>query len=187
MKVAILGWGSLIWDPRELPHYGPWEKGGPKLNIEFSRISSDGRLTLVIDPKGPEVPTRFAFSPRTNIFDAVEDLRIREGTVRKRIGYLIASTGTNSREKYADQSDVIAVLKKWCKKEKIDACVWTALPSNFNEEIGVDFSPNEAIAYLERIGKSARKRALKYIYNAPPEIKTPVRKKVTEKWPDTAS
>lgn len=61
------------------------------------------------------------------------------------------------------------------------------MPSNFNEEIGVDFSPNEAIAYLERLGKSVRKRALKYIYNAPPEIKTPVRKKVKAKWPNTAS
>jgi len=54
MKIAILGWGSLLWEPSaefekwiELP----WKNDGPKLKIEFSRISGSrkGALTLVID------------------------------------------------------------------------------------------------------------------------------------------
>lgn len=50
MKIAILGWGSLIWDKRNLRLAGEWQVGGPVLPIEFSRVSGYGRLTLVIDP-----------------------------------------------------------------------------------------------------------------------------------------
>ena len=50
MSTAILGWGSLIWDPRDLQqHIGPWLKLGPVLPIESSRVSSGRWLTLVID------------------------------------------------------------------------------------------------------------------------------------------
>ena len=53
MNIAILGWGSLVPDPRGLPIAGGWHQGGPILPIEFSRISKDGQragcLTLVID------------------------------------------------------------------------------------------------------------------------------------------
>jgi len=53
--IAILGWGSLIYELGELESYvaSDWKDGGPKLPIEFSRVSSsrDGALTLVIDEK----------------------------------------------------------------------------------------------------------------------------------------
>jgi len=45
-KIIVLGWGSLIWDPRELKiKNSEWQKDGPNLPIEFARISQDGRLT----------------------------------------------------------------------------------------------------------------------------------------------
>jgi len=54
MHIAILGWGSLLWDQRPEfdDHHGLWELDGPNLKIEFSRISQTrgGALTLVIDP-----------------------------------------------------------------------------------------------------------------------------------------
>ena len=40
MKIAILAWGSLIWQPKELAYnktFG-WQKDGPILPIEFARI-----------------------------------------------------------------------------------------------------------------------------------------------------
>jgi hypothetical protein len=49
MNIAILGWGSLVWDQRVLPTESEWNSEGPRLPIEFSRVSQDGRLTLVID------------------------------------------------------------------------------------------------------------------------------------------
>jgi hypothetical protein len=48
MKIAVLGWGSLIWQPRELRISLPiWKTDGPELPVEFARVSMDGRLTLV--------------------------------------------------------------------------------------------------------------------------------------------
>src|SRR6185312_7302266 len=89
MKIVILGWGSLIWDPRELPREGTWIQQGPLLPIEFSRISSDARLTLVIDTShGEKLPTRYVGSPRADISDAIADLRNREGTATKHIGFV---------------------------------------------------------------------------------------------------
>ena len=32
MKIAILGWGSLIKEPRGLPIEGEWQPDGPKRN-----------------------------------------------------------------------------------------------------------------------------------------------------------
>ena len=46
MKIAVLGWGSLIWDPKELDANNEWNNDGPFLPIEFARISNNGRLTL---------------------------------------------------------------------------------------------------------------------------------------------
>jgi hypothetical protein len=67
-RIAILGWGSLIWEPRELETIGGWQMGGPVLPIEFSRVSNDGRLTLVVDEKnGVDVPTRYILSSRTDM------------------------------------------------------------------------------------------------------------------------
>jgi len=50
MRIAVLGWGSLIWKPDKPAISAPWHANGPLLPIEFARISLDGRLTLVLCP-----------------------------------------------------------------------------------------------------------------------------------------
>ena len=92
MKIAILGWGSLIWDKRDLPIVGDWQKDGPKLWIEFSRISRKGEragcLTLVIDERSEEESiSLYAVSPRTDLAKAIADLQEREGTSQNDIGF----------------------------------------------------------------------------------------------------
>jgi hypothetical protein len=49
MRIAVLGWGSLIGDPGDMALADRFEPNGPQLPLEFSRISNNGRLTLVID------------------------------------------------------------------------------------------------------------------------------------------
>ncbi len=48
MTIVVLGWGSLYWAPRELRIRDGWQADGPHLPVEFVRVSSDGRLTLVL-------------------------------------------------------------------------------------------------------------------------------------------
>src|SRR5690242_8094991 len=95
LRIAILGWGSLIWDKR--PEFDekhePWEPDGPVLKLEFSRISGTrkGALTLVIDTDyGQECTVEYAISTRRNPADAIADLRCREGTVMNRMGFWYA-------------------------------------------------------------------------------------------------
>lgn len=181
MKIAILGWGSLVWDQRELPTKGDWKDGGPSLPIEFSRVSKDGRLTLVIDQEnGMPTETCFVLSARLDLMDTVADLRDREGTVSKRIGFLNTRDGTKSIDKYADQEDVFQIIQSWAEKKNIDAVVWTALLSQFKEQTGNEFSVEHAICHVKSLPKSARKIAIEYIVNAPSCIKTPFRDRSEE-------
>jgi len=177
MKIAILAWGSLVHDPRELPYEHPWLLDGPKLPIEFSRVSKDARLTLVIDPEhGAEVPTRFASSTRTTLPDAVADLRDREGTVIKRIGFT-DSTGTfASFHEHADHKFAHERILPWLSSSGYDAVVWTALPSNYSKQQSHVFTVPHAIAYLRSLPTAPRDNALDYIRNAPPEVETALRK-----------
>lgn len=181
MKIAIIAWGSLVWDPRTLKIKGDWNDNGPRLNIEFSRVSKDGRLTLVIDPdNGEEVKTYFAQSKRSDIGDAIADLRDREETVRKRIGFVDLISGTDSKGEFPDQVDVFEYIKGWCRSQNFDAAVWTALPSQFKDKTKMEFSIDNAITYLRRLPKSAKENALQYISNAPQQISTPVRRKLEQ-------
>lgn len=180
MKVAILAWGSLVWDRRNLPITGDWERGGPVLPIEFSRISRSGEragcLTLVIDEQhDANVPTRFAHSPRTNLDDAIADLRTREGTSSDRIGYV--NLVRNTERDYARQEHPHAcdTIKAWAQAQRLDAVVWTALPSNFGEVAQRPFSVEAAILYLKALTEPAKSHALEYLQKAPPEVVTPVR------------
>ena len=79
-RTAILGWGSLIWEPG--PEFQKRicqsENDGPVLPIELSRISTTrkGALTLVIDPdNGTLVRTKYVLSNRKSPEDAACDLR----------------------------------------------------------------------------------------------------------------
>jgi hypothetical protein len=181
MKIAILGWGSLVWDPRGLPIKGDWEKSGPILPLEFSRVSKDARLTLVIDlDNGEHVASRYIESSRTKLNDAIADLRDREGTVWQHIGFVNLTDRTTSQKMCPKQADVFECILKWCKKSTYEAVIWTALQSQFQSETGKGFSVENAIEYLQGLPKTARDNALYYIERAPAEVTTPLRRRVKD-------
>lgn len=173
LRIVFLGWGSLIWDPRELPVVGVWQPGGPTLPIEFSRVSSGNRLTLVIDPDdGVQVPTRFIPSPRMKLSDVITDLQDREGMPSpKRIGFVDRSTGTRSA-----RLDAIAkTIEEWAAARGIDAVVWTDLPPNFEETLGKEFSIETAAAHIRALTAEELEAAMRYVNAAPDEVETPLR------------
>ena len=181
MDIAIIAWGSLIWDPRLLPYREGWQLGGPVLPLEFSRVSRDGRLTLVIDGvHGVEVSTRFAISTRRVLHDAIADLRDREGTIWKRIGFVDCKAGADSSDTFEQPEQTFQRVRGWAEQQGFDAAIWTDLPSSFKNETGEDFSVEKATAYLKRLPKSARKVAIEYIQKAPCEVETPLRVHLVE-------
>jgi hypothetical protein len=172
-RIAILGWGSLIWEPRpDFEKYiEDWSDDGPILPIEFSRVSStrDGALTLVIDPdNGAPVRVKFALSKRKNPEDAACDLRTREGTIIRHIG-LFDREISSCRSHWSFVEDKIRL---WAEDNNLRAVVWTDLPSNYTEKTGKIFEPNEAVRYLKGLNKEGQKAAKEYIQNAPLNVNT---------------
>jgi hypothetical protein len=183
-SIAILGWGSLLWDwkPEFSEQHGVWALDGPQLKIEFSRVSSTrrGALTLVIDPtNGAVCRVAYAMSRRRDVDDAICDLRCREGTTLANIGFYFAD---GSRQRSKDQS-TLSTVKAWATNRKFDAVIWTDLASNFQQGGRPHFSVENAIAHLKAIDVAARPGAAEYVNSAPDFVVTPVRSALTcEAW-----
>lgn len=174
-KIAILGWGSLIWDirPEFDKHHEEWLPDGPVLKLEFSRISESrkGALTLVIDGvSGSECKSSYTLSVRRNPNDAIADLRCREGTVMRRMGYYFRD---GSRKCQPDIPDTIA---PWAAEKGFDVVFWTGLPSNFEEETGKDFSVSNAMSHLQSLTPEGKSMAATYVWRAPDFVQTDLRR-----------
>lgn len=183
MNIAILGWGSLIWDKRtEFDRWrDEWSFDGPELSLEFSRISTKtrhGALTLTVDDINGETCTvAYTISKRLDPDQAISDLRVREGTILKRIGYYFAD---GSRD---GEPDVPESIKSWIAEERLDVVIWTRLQSNFHDETGKAFSVPNAISYLQSLTPKGQAKAAEYVCRAPDFIDTPLRRSLeAEPW-----
>lgn len=174
MKVAILGWGSLIWNPGSLLMKGDWNKTGPYLPIEFARISRDGRLTLVLYPDADDVQTMWAYSSCAELDQAIENLRQREGTSTGWIGFI--SSGKSRSQIIAPK--IINRMKGWAEEKGLDAVIWTYLPSNFKEKTGKDFNKDNVLKYLRSLKGDKLNKAKEYIENSPGQIDTKIRLRI---------
>lgn len=174
MRIVILGWGSLIWDPGKLAMRGTWHDDGPLLPVEFARISRDGRLTLVLYPGVPTVPVFWAESTALTIDEARENLRIREGqTQLENIG--VAPTRAASGRPTDEHSQTI---ERWRRRQGFDGVVWTALPANFEDHTERPLTAEDAIRYLLDLPTAQRRAAEEYIRRAPASIQTPLRQAI---------
>lgn len=190
MKIAILGWGSLLWEGGEEFDcwHNSWMPDGPSIKLEFSRVSASraGALTLVIDPKnGADVSVAYCLSKRRNPDDAVCDLRCREGTTLSNIGYLFFR---ESRNHYRDEESFKAI-KAWAEAKKIDVVIWTDLPSNFEKKIRKPFTINSALSYIQReLTSEGKAKAAEYIWRAPAFVQTPLRNALEQNpWFETST
>ncbi len=180
MRIAVIGWGSLIWRPGSLKIRTRWRLDGPKLPIEFARISSDGRLTLVIKAGVDMQGTYWALSEFHRIADARENLRLREGprTSLAKIHFL-TKAGQLSE---GIPPQVLRIVRVWiADRDDLDAAIWTGLTTNWKEKRARSFTARDAVRYLKEletqkdISRATYDRAREYIENAPAQVRTRVR------------
>ena len=164
MRIAYLGWGSLVWNPQKLEICGSWKKDGPVLPIEFARISQDGRLTLTICPGASEVRTLWVQAAIEESQKATNNLAERENTAEKNIGFLCTS---NDRSRSRASESVLRRIQTWAQKKDLDYVVWSDLRPNLKYE-----SPKDAITYLRSLKGITYHLAKEYICNTPQQIKT---------------
>ena len=176
MRIAILGWGSLLWEGgREFDEWhDPWQDNGPNLKIEFSRVSKSrlGALTLVIDAEhGFHTTVAWCLSKREKLEDVVADLRCREGTTNANIGYVRLDEQTVLPNPLETEDPIVS----WARGMKLDAVVWTALKSNFEEKAKVPFSIDAVVAYVKTLSPAGKAKAAEYVWRAPEFVQTAVR------------
>lgn len=177
-KIAVLGWGSLIWDPRNLQIIGEWNEDGPLLPIEFARISEDGRLSLVLYPYEKNNQTLWAYSAFENLYQAKENLREREGTIMERIGYVSIPEDLSNCQAVPSVNNTI---REWAEEKGLGAVIWTDLPYNpykFKKKTRMDLNEDNAIKYLRNLEGEESLKAEEYIRKAPEQITTRLRRRI---------
>ena len=171
--IACLGWGSLIWDPRELPIQRMWFKDGPLIRVEFVRQSNNNRITLVLH-KGAK-PVRSLWAPMTvdDLDVAKKKLADREGISAKHVKRDIKSWPQD----YADrEQECILDLDAWATSRSIDEVVWTALSPKFNGCQVPD--SKQVIQHLTGLRGCERDHAEEYVRLAPRQIDTEYRRHI---------
>lgn len=181
MKIACLGWGSLVWNPGDLPLRSQWHSDGPLIRVEFVRQSGGdtGRITLVILPSAEEVTSLWAEMDIDDPEAAKESLRIREGRPhRHHIGLW--------RRGQIDPSSLPG-LAEWAASREIHAVVWTDLPPKFQGQEGRVLSVGEVVTYLQALPEEAKTVAIEYIQRAPEQIDTVYRREIAQVVPETVA
>ncbi len=177
MRIAILVWGSLYWDPRNLEYTGEWHFDGPLLPIEFARISRGNRITLVIKPGYPLVPTLYCISQHTTLQNARENLRLREDTTNiDNIGFLDFISRTHRMR--PNNFFMLDVITRWNHEKGFDAIIWSDFAPNFQDTLNVPLSSENAAAFVSNLAPGDREQAKDYIEKAPGQIQTRHRQEI---------
>lgn len=180
MKIAIIGFGSIVNNPTDaLRLRGEMQLSTLRLPLEFSRISMSGTVSVVVDfDNGVECSVYVGKSARKfHVLDAASDMLVREKTKFANVGF-ICKDGTFSSHQLVNNSPeslrACNIVKAWLEgQSEFDAAVWSALPPNFQEELGVPFSVDRAASFIAALPASQHKKAVRYIKNAP--IETPLK------------
>lgn len=178
MKIAILAWGSLLWNDKQLKLESNWQKSSIKLPLNFSRISDKGkgRLTLVVDQYGTNNNIYFGITKIQDLNVAINALKTREKTVKKFIGYINLKNNTYRTTNLNNHQ--LQTIQNWAINNKLDAVIWTDIPPNFQEIMGEPFSVKSAMGYINSQKKDRKmyNKILEYIFLSKiyGKIKTPL-------------
>lgn len=178
MKIACIGWGSLIWRPEALVINRKWHEDGPFLPVEFARQSRDGRLTLVITENSKPVRTLWALMSTDNLDKAKKSLLDREGISENKIEEYIGVIKANDET----TDEIRHIIKDWLNKLDLDAAIWTNLPPKFNKENKRIPTLEESITYLKSLGLNPFNTAIEYIKQTPKQIDTTYRQAIEKEF-----
>jgi hypothetical protein len=172
MSIACLGWGSLVWNPMDLPVAGVWSPDGPMVPVEFARESSDSRITLVVTPGAADVRVLWAPLHSESVAEAIGALATREGISRpeRSVGYWTPTASTQHRE-----ADVIG---EWARDRSLSAVVWTSLQPGFRGRRGTVPSVDAILDHLRGLRPEIAQSAEQYVRNAPIQIATAYRRSI---------
>ena len=169
--IACLGWGSLVWDARELPIHRQWFDDGPLIKVEFLRQSRDNRITLVLHSSAEPVRSLWALMSVRTLDEGKKALAVREGISDENITKYIGSWSLGN----ADLACIVNI-GAWATSRGVEHIVWTALPPKFKAVNDKIPSPEDVVTHLSELTGPARDNAEKYIRRAPKQIDTTYRR-----------
>lgn len=170
--IACLGWGSLVWDPRELPIQRRWFNDGPLVPVEFARQSQDGRITLVLTEHTIPVRSLWAMMDATDIDSAKSALRKREGIPNRHQDRHIGSWSVGHQP-----PKLIPSLAEWALSHGLTDVIWTGLPPKFHDKEQTP-STDQVVRYLTKLVGAKHEVAKRYIRLTPSQIDTPCRRRI---------
>ena len=161
----------MIWDKRDLDIEEEWYKDGPLLPVEFTRISSNGRVTLIIDQEAEPVQVLWAKMTMTDVKTARESLRVREDCSLNRIHWIDQGS--------AGENVVQEIIKHWIKVKGIDGAIWSGL--SFSERTNYQRPTIEAIIeHLTALLGEIAHLAETYVRRTPVQVATVYRARIEE-------
>ena len=169
-NIVCLGWGSLIWCPKNLPIRRHWFDDGPLIPLEFARQSKDDRITLVIWTDARPVQSLWTLMDSDSLDEAKKQLQRREETTNPKYIGDWSRGGPSPTE--------IPELSEWALARNVDSVVWTKLRPKFNGDDTWQPNVEDVLRYLQALTGTARDAAEKYIRRAPRQIDTAYRRRI---------
>ncbi len=177
VKIAIIGWGYLIWDPLGMDLEPEWHTDGPLLPVEFARFSSGPRLLPVLVGGAPLQPTLWTFSRKASVLSAAADLAVREGVWTHDIGYWARA------EDMGHSHGIEAVIRDWVVSKGLDGAVWRAVEPNLPDLTPGLASEQVRLDYLrELVATGCAAAAKEFFERTPAQIRTPFRQRVQQEF-----
>jgi hypothetical protein len=150
-----------------------WQEDGPHLPVEFTRVSSDGRITLVLTEGALPVQVLWVPLKVDDLDQAIAALAQREDVKRLNAIGRVPTT--------APSGDVHAAIRSWASSREICGVVWTALKPGLDlTNRGVVPTLDQLREHIGRLSPKARSEALNYVLRAPPQVETRLRKTIAE-------
>lgn len=171
--IAVLGWGSLVWNPGALPIHRQWYLDGPFVRAELLRKSRDGRLTLVLAEDVEPVRSLWATYDGTNVQEACVALCDREGIPQRNV-----ATSIGSWSRGQANPNCVLELEPWAVARGVQSVIWTNLPPKFDDTAASAPSVEVALEYLAGLTGPARDLAEQYVRRAPRQIDTYYRRRI---------